>query len=36
MELSDIVDIGAVTYAYFADRVGESWVLQEIPARFRP
>jgi catechol 2,3-dioxygenase-like lactoylglutathione lyase family enzyme len=33
VELSDIQDMGGVKYSYFADPDGNSWALQEIPAR---
>ncbi len=33
VEVSDVNDMGGVKYAYFADPDGNSWALQEIPAR---
>ncbi len=33
VELSEVQDMGGVKYAYFADPDGNSWALQEIPAR---
>lgn len=33
IEISDVSDMGGVKYAYFADPDGNSWALQEIPAR---
>lgn len=33
VEVSDVVDMGGVKYAYFADPDGNTWALQEIPAR---
>ncbi len=33
VEVSDVSDMGGVKYAYFADPDGNSWALQEIPAR---
>lgn len=33
VELSEITDLGGVKYAHFADPDGNSWALQEIPAR---
>jgi catechol 2,3-dioxygenase-like lactoylglutathione lyase family enzyme len=35
VELSDVVDMGGVRYAFFADPDGNSWALQEITARAR-
>lgn len=36
VEVSDVVDMGGVKYAFFADPDGNSWALQEITARARP
>jgi predicted enzyme related to lactoylglutathione lyase len=33
VEVSEINDMGGVKYAYFADPDGNSWALQELPAR---
>lgn len=33
VEVSDVVDMGGVKYAYFSDPDANSWALQEIPAR---
>ncbi len=33
VEVSDVQDMGGVKYAYFSDPDGNSWALQEIPAR---
>ena len=33
VEISDVQDMGGVLYAYFADPDGNSWALQQIPAR---
>ena len=35
VELSDVVDMGGVRYAFFADPDGNSWALQQIPSRAR-
>ena len=36
VEVSDVVDMGGVKYAFFADPDGNSWALQEITSRARP
>jgi catechol 2,3-dioxygenase-like lactoylglutathione lyase family enzyme len=33
VEVSDVVDMGGVKYAYFSDPDGNTWALQELPAR---
>ncbi len=33
VEVSDVSDMGGIRYAYFADPDGNSWALQQIPAR---
>jgi catechol 2,3-dioxygenase-like lactoylglutathione lyase family enzyme len=33
VDVSEIKDLGGVKYAYFGDPDGNSWALQEIPAR---
>lgn len=33
VEVSEVVDLGGVKYAYFADPDGNSWALQEITAQ---
>lgn len=33
VEISDVHDMGGVRYSYFADPDGNSWALQQIPAR---
>lgn len=33
VEVSEVVDLGGVRYAFFADPDGNSWALQEITAR---
>ena len=36
VEVSEVVDMGGVKYAFFADPDGNSWALQEITSRARP
>lgn len=31
VEVSDVVDMGGVKYAYFSDPDGNSWAVQELP-----
>jgi catechol 2,3-dioxygenase-like lactoylglutathione lyase family enzyme len=33
VEISEVRDVGGVKYAFFRDPDGNSWALQEIPAR---
>ena len=33
VEVSDVVDMGGVKYAYFSDPDGNTWALQELSAR---
>jgi catechol 2,3-dioxygenase-like lactoylglutathione lyase family enzyme len=35
VEVGDITDMGGILFARFADPDGNSWLLQEIPRRFR-
>jgi len=35
VDIGEIVDMGGILFARFADPDGNSWLLQEIPARFR-
>ena len=35
IEVADIQDLGGILFARFADPDGNSWLLQEIPARFK-
>ncbi|MGH9555890.1 MAG: hypothetical protein ACRD2Y_08725, partial [Terriglobales bacterium] len=35
VEVAEIQDLGGILFARFADPDGNSWLLQEIPARFR-
>ncbi len=35
VEVADILDLGGILFARFADPDGNSWLLQEIPARFK-
>ncbi len=35
VEVGEIRDLGGILFARFADPDGNSWLLQEIPARFR-
>ncbi len=35
VEVGKVLDLGGILFARFADPDGNSWLLQEIPARFR-
>jgi catechol 2,3-dioxygenase-like lactoylglutathione lyase family enzyme len=35
LEVGEVSDMGGILFARFADPDGNSWLLQEIPARFR-
>jgi len=35
VEVAPVVDLGGILFARFADPDGNSWLLQEIPAKFR-
>jgi hypothetical protein len=35
VEVAPVMDMGGILFARFADPDGNSWLLQEIPARFR-
>src|SRR5258705_9045610 len=35
VEVGDVMDMGGILFARFADPDGNSWLLQEIPAQFR-
>jgi predicted lactoylglutathione lyase len=35
VEVAEILDLGGILFARFADPDGNSWLLQEIPARFK-
>jgi len=35
VEVGNVVDMGGILFARFADPDGNSWLLQEIPARFK-
>jgi catechol 2,3-dioxygenase-like lactoylglutathione lyase family enzyme len=35
VEVAEIQDLGGILFARFADPDGNSWLLQEIPARFK-
>jgi catechol 2,3-dioxygenase-like lactoylglutathione lyase family enzyme len=35
IEVAEILDLGGILFARFADPDGNSWLLQEIPARFK-
>lgn len=35
VEVGEVMDMGGILFARFADPDGNSWLLQEIPSRFR-
>jgi catechol 2,3-dioxygenase-like lactoylglutathione lyase family enzyme len=35
VEIAEIMDLGGILYARFSDPDGNSWLLQEIPLRFK-
>jgi hypothetical protein len=35
VEVAQVKDLGGILFARFADPDGNSWLLQEIPAKFR-